>query len=115
MVTLLTLTGAGWATGGILVGMNVTVRANPDSNRYEALDESGTVAGFVEYVDHRGKRVLFHTEVADEFEGQGIGSTLAREVIDDAIASPLDVRITCPFLTSWVERHPEYADKVSLG
>ena len=108
MVTLITLAAAGSTPGGILVGMNVTVRANPDSNRYEALDEAGTVAGFVEYVDHRGKRVLFHTEVADEFEGQGIGSTLAREVIDDAIASPLDVRITCPFLTSWVERHPEH-------
>ena len=57
MVTLITLAAAGSTPGGILVGMNVTVRANPDSNRYEALDEAGTVAGFVEYVDHRGKRV----------------------------------------------------------
>jgi len=95
--------------------MNVTVRENPGAHHYDAVTDTGTVAGFVEYVDHRGTRVLFHTEVDDQFEGQGVGSTLAREALDKAIGSGLTVRVTCPFLTSWIERHPEYADKVTLG
>lgn len=96
-------------------GMDVSVTEKPDAHRYEAVGEDGTVAGFVEYVDHRGTRVLFHTEVADEFEGRGVGSTLAREVLDQAIGGDLAVRVTCPFLKEWIERHPDYADKVTLG
>jgi uncharacterized protein len=96
-------------------GMDVSVTENPDAHRYEAVGDDGTVAGFVEYVDHRGTRILFHTEVADELEGRGVGSTLAREVLDQAIAGPLDIRVTCPFLTAWIERHPDYADKVKVG
>ena len=100
----------------MISAMDVTVRENPDAHRYEALTTpSGEVAGFVEYVDHRGTRLLFHTEVDDAFEGQGVGSTLAREVLDHAIAGDLAVKVTCPFLKSWIERNPEYADRVTVG
>jgi predicted GNAT family acetyltransferase len=93
--------------------MTITVRENTEAHRFEAVDESGEVAGFVEYVDHRGKRVLVHTEVDDAFEGQGVGSTLARAALDESIAVG-DVVVTCPFITAWVKKHPEYADKVTL-
>ena len=95
--------------------MDVTVQENPDAHRYEAVDDEGSVAGYVEYVDHRATRILFHTEVADEHEGRGVGSTLAREVLEQVLTGDLAVRVTCPFLTSWVERHPEYADRVTVG
>ncbi len=94
--------------------MTVTVLENADAHRYEALDESGVVAGFVEYVDHRGARLLFHTEVDDAFEGQGVGSTLAQQALDQALATGLEVRVSCPFIKTWIEKHPEYADKVTL-
>ena len=94
--------------------MSLTVQENAPRHRYEAVDESGVVAGFVEYVDHRGMRLLFHTEVDSAFEGQGVGSTLAKEVVDQALAAGHAVEISCPFLKTWVEKHPEYADKVSL-
>ena len=94
--------------------MSMTVRDNAGASRYEALDESAAVAGFVEFVDHRGHRVLVHTEVDDAFEGQGVGSTLAREALDRALATGLDVVVSCPFITAWIEKHREYADRVSL-
>jgi predicted GNAT family acetyltransferase len=94
--------------------MTLTVQENAEANRYEAVDESGVVAGFVEYVDHRGTRLLFHTEVDDAYEGQGIGSTLAREAIEQALADDRPVDISCPFLKAWVEKNPEYADRVRL-
>lgn len=99
----------------MIVRMDVTVIENADDNKYEALDEGGRVAGFVEYVDHRGTRVLFHTEVDDALEGRGIGSALARAVLDQALTCGLSVRVTCPFLTDWVQRHPDYAERVTLG
>ena len=90
------------------------MQENAEAHRYEAVDESGVVAGFVEYVDHRGSRLLFHTEVDDAFEGQGIGSTLARESIEQALAAGMPLEISCPFLKRWVEKHPEYAERVTL-
>jgi predicted GNAT family acetyltransferase len=94
--------------------MSITVQANTEADRYEALDESGVVAGFVQYADSQRARLLFHTEVDDAFEGQGVGSTLAQQALDQALASGLEVRVSCPFIKVWIEKHPEYADKVTL-
>jgi uncharacterized protein len=88
----------------------VTVRDNPEQSRYEASDDSGVVAGFAEYEDLDGVRVFTHTEVDDAFEGQGVGSTLARGALDDVRARGLAMRPKCPFIRKYVERHPEYAD-----
>lgn len=94
--------------------MSLTVQENPTAHRYEAVDESGVVAGFVEYVDHRGTRLLFHTEVDDAFEGQGVGGTLARQSLEQALAAGSPVEVSCPFLKGWLQRHPEYAERVTL-
>ena len=94
--------------------MSLTVQENPSAHRYEALDESGVVTGFVEYVDHRGKRLLFHTEVDDAFEGQGVGSTLARESVEQALATGVPLEVSCPFLKKWLGKHPEYDDRVTV-
>lgn len=88
----------------------VTVQDNADRGRYEASTESGVVAGFAEYRDRDGVRVFTHTEVDDAFEGQGIGSSLARAALDDVRERGLRARVKCPFIRSYVERHPEYAD-----
>jgi predicted GNAT family acetyltransferase len=79
----------------------------PDLNRYQA--EIGTeVAGFVDYRRHAGRLVLLHTEVPSEFGGRGIAAQLARHILDQAIATETRVLVDCPFIRSFVERHPEY-------
>lgn len=98
----------------MIPSMALRIRENPDAHRYEALEDDGPVLGYVEYVDHRDVRILFHTEVADMAEGQGIGSELARAVLDAVTGAGMSVRVTCPFLVAWVERHPEYEGKVTL-
>ena len=91
---------------------SVTVRENAERSRYEGVDDSGAVAGFVTY-RRRGDRVVFqHTEVDDAYEGQGIGSTLAKAVLDAAREDRLRVVPSCPFIKSYIDRHPEYADLV---
>ena len=87
----------------------VTVRDNPSRNRYEASIDAGVVAGFAEYVDRGGVRVFTHTEVDDAFEGQGVGSALARGALDDVRGRGLSVRAKCPFIKKYVDDHPEYA------
>jgi len=92
--------------------MHVTVQDNPARSRYEALAESGVVAGFSEYRKRDGVLVFTHTEVDDAFEGQGVGSALARGALDQARTLGLPVRPLCPFIKAYIDSHPEYQDLV---
>lgn len=82
-----------------------------DSTRYEA-KVGGKLAGFVEYERREGRVIFPHTEVDDAFEGQGVGSTLAREVLHDARERGEKVVPLCPFIAGYIRRHDEYADLV---
>jgi hypothetical protein len=85
----------------------------PEAERYEArIDER--VVGFARY-RRTGDRILFHhTEVDPAYEGRGIGSHLAAESLDDALARGLHVIVVCPFIGAYLKRHPELASRVSL-
>jgi predicted GNAT family acetyltransferase len=83
----------------------------PEASRYEAR-HGDALLGFVEYRLLTGRITLIHTEVLPAAEGRGVGGRLARSVLDDARARGLRVRPLCPFITAWIQRHPEYADIV---
>ncbi|MGI8457040.1 MAG: GNAT family N-acetyltransferase [Propionibacteriaceae bacterium] len=86
---------------------------NHASHRFEA-DVGGHLAGFAEYLSQPGRIVFTHTEVDPAYEGQGVGSALARCALDDVRAhSTLRVVPRCPFIKGWIERHPDYADLVA--
>lgn len=87
---------------------DLIITDQPAAMRYEA--HVGTeLAGFVEYRLLSGRRVLIHTEVLPGFAGRGIGAALARHVLDAAVASEVRVTVKCPFIRTYVERHPQYA------
>jgi predicted GNAT family acetyltransferase len=90
----------------------MSVRDVPERSRYE-ITVDGRLAGHADYHDKGEVRVFVHTEVDDSFEGQGVGSTLAREALDDVRASGRMLVPRCPFIRAYIERHPEYADLVS--
>ncbi|QXJ24818.1 N-acetyltransferase [Actinomadura graeca] len=80
--------------------------------RYE-IRVDGDLAGFAEYETRPGQVVLTHTEVDGAFEGQGVGSALARGVLDDVRAKGLTVVPRCPFIRTWIDKHPDYRDLVA--
>jgi uncharacterized protein len=85
------------------------VADNPTESRYE-LHDGDTVIGAAAY-RLTGDTITFtHTEVSDDYEGQGGGSQLAREALDDSRSRNRRVVARCPFISGWIERHPEYAD-----
>jgi predicted GNAT family acetyltransferase len=87
----------------------VEVREDPEGSRYEAV-VGGRVAGFAAYRMRGGHVVFTHTEVDPQFEGQGVGSSLARGALDDVRRKGLGVIAMCPFIAAFIRRHPEYAD-----
>jgi predicted GNAT family acetyltransferase len=70
------------------------------------------VAGFVDYRDDGERVTLLHTEVEDGWDGRGFGSRLAAYALDDARRRGIAVVVRCPFVRSYVRRHPAYADLV---
>jgi predicted GNAT family acetyltransferase len=90
----------------------VEVADNPDASRYE-ITVDGRLAGFADYHARPGRLVFTHTEVDDEFEGQGLGSRLVRGALDSARAAGLRVVPRCPFVARYIQRHPEYRDLVA--
>ncbi|MCP2339818.1 GNAT family N-acetyltransferase [Actinomadura rupiterrae] len=89
--------------------MSRNVTDDRDQSRFE-ITVDGALAGFAEYeLRGDGKTVVFtHTEVFPEFEGQGVGGTLARGALDDVRAAGREVVPLCPFIRSWIQRHPDY-------
>jgi uncharacterized protein len=92
--------------------MSTAVRDNTGQHRFE-ITVDGELAGFADYHDHAGRRTFTHTEIEDAFEGQGLGSTLVRHVLDDARERGVEVIPVCPFVRAYIARHlDQYVDLV---
>ena len=90
---------------------DVTVVDVPDEERFEARTADG-VAGFSVYQREPGLVIFLHTEVDEAYEGQGVGSALARGALDQVRAAGDQVLPLCPFIRAYIRRHPEYEDLV---
>jgi uncharacterized protein len=93
---------------------HVDVRDNPAQHRYE-ITVDGEVAGFAVYYLEKERIVFIHTEVAIAHEGQGLGSRLARQALDDVRGRALRVVPVCPFFARFIRTHPEYQDLTRHG
>ncbi len=84
----------------------INVNNNRDARRFE-VRLNGNFA-VLDYIPAGGNIVFTHTEVPDAFEGQGVGSKLARTALDYARDNELKVIPLCPFVAGYIRRHPEY-------
>jgi uncharacterized protein len=84
------------------------VRNATEKHRYEIVRDD-VVAGFAEYMEVRGDRIVFtHTEVDPAFEGQGLGKILVAGALEDARDRGLAIVPICPFVSKYVHAHPEF-------
>ncbi len=94
-----------------MAGMDTKVVDRPEAHRYEIIVD-GAPAGFAAY-RRDGRVVSFtHTEIRPQFEGQGLGSTLARGVLEASRERGDAVLPYCPFIQGYLQRHATYVDLV---
>ena len=92
--------------------IDVQVTDRPDRSRFEA-HVDGELAGFAAYETADDLITFTHTEVFDAYEGQGVGSALARAALDAVRADgSRKVLPRCPFIRGWIDKHPDYQDLV---
>lgn len=79
---------------------------NEEKSRFE-IHVDGYVA-FVDYKLFKGGISYVHTEVPKDLAGKGIGSSLAKAVLDYVAEHHLKVKPYCPFIKAYIDKHPEY-------
>lgn len=86
----------------------IAVRDNPRSARYEAVQD-GQVIGILTYERRRRRIDLVHTVTDPDRRGRGAASRMVRTALAEARAAGLKIRVICPFIESWLQRHPDQA------
>ncbi|MFG1952879.1 GNAT family N-acetyltransferase [Micromonospora sp. NPDC048830] len=94
--------------------MSFLVEDNSARRRFEILVDDA-LAGFAAYVPRGDVLVFTHTEVDPRFRDMGVGSALVRAALDQVREWGGRVVPECPFMTAFIERHPEYADLVTAA
>ncbi len=78
----------------------------PEQRRFEIRVDN--LVAELTYTLHNDTITFTHTGVPPELEGQGVGSKLAKAGLEYARANGLKIKSLCWFVSSYLERHPEY-------
>lgn len=91
------------------------VTNNKQKHRFEMATGEGETA-FIQYTETgEGVLALTHTEVPEEFEGQGIGGALVKGTFEIVEAEGLKIVPLCSFVAAYLQRHPESQSLVASG
>lgn len=94
--------------------MAIEVRDNPEQTRYE-IRVDGELAGFAQYERTDGRLIVIHTEIDERHQGRGLAGKLVAAVLDVAREAQLQVRPDCPYVRTYLGKHPEQLDLVAPG
>lgn len=86
----------------------MTVHHEPDRRRF-VIRQDGLEAT-ADYELDGDTLILTHTLVPEAQRGRGVADELARAAFAYARGQHLGVLPRCPFMASWLRRHPEYQD-----
>ncbi|MGH8049298.1 MAG: GNAT family N-acetyltransferase [Methylococcales bacterium] len=91
--------------------MKYAIQHNQEQQRFEL--ELENLLCVIDY-ELNGKNLsLPHVGVPRPLEGRGIASELTRAALDWARAENYRVIPVCPYVQTWLRRHPEYQNLIS--
>lgn len=85
---------------------NVTVVHDAAARQFRV--GAGDDAAVLQYRTAPGRITFLHTQVPEAYRGQGIAGKLAHAGMEYAKAEGLGVIPFCPFVRSYLTKHPEY-------
>ncbi len=90
---------------------NIPLIKNKDKNRFE-IEVNGSYA-FTNYGEFGNQIALVHTETEPGLEGKGAASALVEKTLLYLDKNLLELLPFCPFVFSYIQRHPEWKYLVS--
>jgi len=91
--------------------LNYELIDNTEQKRFEIHVDGGIAFEDYEFfITSEGEKGIEykHTEVPKELGGRGIAGYLVKLILDDAASKGLRVKPTCPYVNSYIDKHPEY-------
>jgi predicted GNAT family acetyltransferase len=85
----------------------MTVTNNEQLGQLESEVQGGMAV--LRYQQHKDSLLLLHVRVPPEAQGRGIASELSRRAIELARERGLTAVPVCPFIATYIRRHPEYS------
>jgi predicted GNAT family acetyltransferase len=86
---------------------------NAAHSRYEMTLAGGTA--FIDYTVAGKVRTLTHAEVPVALRGGGVAARLTAGALDLARSQGIKVIPRCPYVETFIERHPQYQDLLAPG
>ena len=86
--------------------MSISILKNNELNRFEIYSD-GELAGFADFKIENQMISYAHTEKDPRFGGQGLGSQLIREVLDEALEQNLEVAPYCSFVSAYIKKNSQ--------
>lgn len=90
---------------------SIRVVRNDSDHRYEIWSDE-TLAGVSQYREASEQIIFTHTKVDDSFSGEGLGSRLAHDALEDARDRGKLIVPVCPFIASYIRDHLEFEPDV---
>lgn len=81
------------------------------SGRYEW--QLGDEVAYIEYTERDGVLALTRTFVPESLAGQGIAGRMTEAVMSEIAAHGLKIEPCCSYIVHWLERHPEWKERVA--
>jgi predicted GNAT family acetyltransferase len=92
--------------------MSISIVKNEELSRFEIYSD-GELAGFADFKIENQMISYTHTEIDPRFGGQGLGSQLIKEALDEALEQNLEVAPYCSFVSAYIKKNSEkYLDLV---
>ena len=86
--------------------MSISVVKNYELNRFEIYSD-GELAGFADFKIENQVISYTHTEIDPRFGGQGLGSQLIKETLDEALEQNLEVAPYCSFVSAYIKKNSQ--------
>ncbi|MDP4751307.1 MAG: N-acetyltransferase [Candidatus Nanopelagicales bacterium] len=86
--------------------MSISILKNEELNRFEIYSD-GELAGFADFKVSNQMISYTHTEIDPRFGGQGLGSQLIKEALDEALEQNLEVAPHCSFVSAYIKKSGE--------
>lgn len=88
-----------------------TVVHDEAGSRFVLMRDDNEIGESVYETRPDGGIVFTHTEVDQELQERGLGSTLVRGALDAVrVSTTTRIGATCPFVRRFLAEHPEYED-----
>ena len=94
--------------------MEIVHIANPGRGHFAAI-ENNTEAGSIHYTVAGNNMIISHTEVADAWEGKGVGKQLVAAAVQHARTTGWHIIPLCTFAKAVLGRNAQWQDVLAPG